>query len=136
MGRILKTINCTRNRYLAFGYGASATGFSNPDQLKMSRRVELELDFTGYTQLYVFAIAGNDNNGGERPNNVGEGLYCEFSNGETLPFFPICTRLKEMKTDWKRTKHLIYTMLFTLTGKNLLLIFLQHYRINQIKLLH
>ena len=76
------------NRYLAFGYGASATGFSNPDQLKMSRRVELKLDFTGYTQLYVFAIAGNDNNGGERPNNVGEGLFCEFSNGESLRLFP------------------------------------------------
>ena len=76
------------NRYLAFGYGASATGFSNPEELKTSRRVELELDFTGYTQLYVFAIAGNDNNGGERPNNVGEGLYCEFSNGETLRLFP------------------------------------------------
>ena len=76
------------SRYLAFGYAATATGFSNPDQLKTSRRVELELDFTGYTQLYVFAIAGNDNNGGERPNNVGEGLYCEFSNGETLRLFP------------------------------------------------
>ena len=77
------------NRYLAFGYGASATGFSNPEELKTSRRVELELDFTGYTQLYVFAIAGNDNNGGERPNNVGEGLYCEFQGtGETLRLFP------------------------------------------------
>ena len=76
------------NRYLAFGYGASATGFSNPDQLKSSRRVELELDFTGYTQLYVFAIAGNDNNGGERPNNLGEGLFCEFSNGTSLRLMP------------------------------------------------
>ena len=76
------------NKYLAFGYGASATGFSNPQELKMSRRVELELDFTGYTQLYIFAIAGNDNNGGERPNNVGEGLFCEFSNGESLRLMP------------------------------------------------
>tara|TARA_B100000902_G_scaffold4177_1_gene5347 strand:- start:10300 stop:14886 length:4587 start_codon:yes stop_codon:yes gene_type:complete len=76
------------NKYLAFGYGATATGFSNPGELKRSRRVELELDFTGYTQLYVFAVAGNDNNGGERPNNIGEGLYCQFSNGETLRLFP------------------------------------------------
>ena len=76
------------NKYLAFGYGASATGFSNPGSLKTSRRVELKLDFTGYTQLYVFAVAGNDNNGGERPNNIGEGLYCQFSNGETLRLFP------------------------------------------------
>ena len=76
------------NVYLAFGYGASATGFNNPDQLKTTRRVEYKLDFTGYTQLYVYAIAGNDNNGGERPNNPGEGLYCEFSNGESLRLFP------------------------------------------------
>jgi len=76
------------NVYLAFGYGASATGFSNPGELKRSRRVEYKLDFTGYTQLYVYAVAGNDNNGGERPNNPGEGLYCLFSNGESLRLFP------------------------------------------------
>ena len=76
------------NVYLAFGYGATATGFSNPGNLKTSRRVEYKLDFTGYTQLYVYAIAGNDNNGGERPNNEGEGLYCKFSNGESVRLFP------------------------------------------------
>ena len=76
-------------KYLAFGYGASATGFDNPQELKVSRRVEYKLDFTGYTKLYVYAIAGNDNNGGERPNNVGEGLYCEFkSTGDTRRLFP------------------------------------------------
>ena len=75
------------NLYLAFGYGASAS-IPNPSSLKTTRRVEYKLDFTGYTQLYVYAIAGNDNNGGERPNNVGEGLFCEFSNGESLRLFP------------------------------------------------
>ena len=75
------------NVYLAFGYGASA-GIDNPGILKTTRRVEYKLDFTGYSQLYVYAIAGNDNNGGERPNNPGEGLFCEFSNGESIRLFP------------------------------------------------
>ena len=76
------------NVYLAFGYRATATGFDNPDQLKLSRSVTYTLDFTGYTQLYVFAVAGNDSNGGERPNNENEGLYCIFGDGTELRLFP------------------------------------------------
>ena len=76
------------NRYLAFGYRATATGFSNPDQLKVSRGVIYNLDFTGYTQLFVYSICGNDSNGGERPNNPGEGLYCIFSDGTETRIFP------------------------------------------------
>ena len=75
------------NVYLAFGYGATSS-INNPSNLKVTRSVQYTLDFTGYTQLYVFAVAGNDNNGGERPNNIGEGLYCIFSNGSELRLFP------------------------------------------------
>ena len=74
------------NQYLAFGY--KAAGNLGASDLRQSRSVQYTLDFTGYTQLYVFAVAGNDNNGGERPNNTGEGLFCEFSNGESLRLFP------------------------------------------------
>jgi len=59
------------DRYLAFGYGSSGT-FGNT--LQTNRSVTYTMDFTGYTQLYIFAICGNDSNGGERPNNTGEGL--------------------------------------------------------------
>lgn len=59
------------DRYLAFGYGNSGTFGAN---LQTNRSVTYTMDLTGYTQLYVFAICGNDSNGGERPNNEGEGL--------------------------------------------------------------
>ena len=74
------------SQYLAFGYGAA--GNLGASDLRQNRSVQYTLDFTGYTQLYVFAVAGNDNNGGERPNNTNEGLYCQFSNGEELRLFP------------------------------------------------
>jgi hypothetical protein len=42
-------------------------------------------NLTGYDKLFVTAIAGNDNNGGERPNNGGERLRVNFSfNGSTV----------------------------------------------------
>ena len=46
------------------------------------------MDFTGYTKFYIFCIAGNDNNGGERPNDNGEGLYVEFSDGTVIQILP------------------------------------------------
>jgi len=72
------------DRYLAFGYGSSGT-FGNT--LQSSRSVTYTMDFTGYTQLYIFAICGNDSNGGERPNNVGEGLQVTIG-GATQQIIP------------------------------------------------
>ena len=72
------------DRYLAFGYGNSGTFGSS---LQTNRSVTYTMDLTGYTQLYVFAICGNDNNGGERPNNPGEGLQVTIA-GNTQQIIP------------------------------------------------
>ena len=41
------------------------------------------LNLSDYTKVYITAIAGNDNNGGERPNDAGDSLFVRFikSNG-------------------------------------------------------
>ena len=69
-------------QYLLFG----STGTSPFNTLQPNRRVTYSgLDFTNATTLFVYAIAGNDNNGGERPNTQGDGLYIEWPDGtETL----------------------------------------------------
>ena len=72
------------DRYLAFGYGNSGTFGSS---LQTNRSVTYTMDLTGYTQLYVFAICGNDSNGGERPNNSGEGLQVTIG-GNTQQIIP------------------------------------------------
>ena len=74
------------SQYLAFGYKAGGNlGLStNP----AFRSVTYTMDFTGYSKFYIFCIAGNDNNGGERPNDNGEGLYVEFSDGTTIQILP------------------------------------------------
>ena len=74
------------DRYLAFGY--DATGTYGGSQFLTSRKVRYVMDFTGYTQLYIFAISGNDNNGGERVNNPGEGLKIRFSDGTEDELIP------------------------------------------------
>lgn len=77
----------TSNRYLAFGYRATAN-INNPSSLKVTRSVTYTLDFTGFTQFFIFAIAGNDSNGGERPNNPEESLIVEFSDGTEVIILP------------------------------------------------
>lgn len=72
------------DRYLAFGYGNDGTFGSS---LQTNRSVTYTMDFTGYTQLYIFAICGNDSNGGERPNNIGEGLQVTIG-GQTQEIIP------------------------------------------------
>jgi len=82
----LKSGIAESNQYLAFGYKAS--GNLGATTLLSPRQVSYTLDFTGYTQFYIFAMAGNDSNGGERPNNLGEGLFVSFSDGTSTRIFP------------------------------------------------
>jgi len=72
------------DRYLAFGYGNTGTFGSS---LQTNRSVTYTMDLTGYTQLYIFAICGNDSNGGERPNNPGEGLQVTIG-GQSQQIIP------------------------------------------------
>ena len=64
------------NGYVAFGGG----GFSS---LQTTRECSITITNNGYTLLTVTGITGNDTNGGERPNNVGEGLYIVWPDGST-----------------------------------------------------
>lgn len=62
--------NTSGTQYFAFG-----TPTTNPFSTQQTlRRVEFTADLTGSRTLFVHAISGNDRNGGERINNIGEGL--------------------------------------------------------------
>lgn len=74
------------SQYLAFGY--KSDGNLGLTTTPSTRSVTYTLDFTGYTQFFIYAIAGNDSNGGERPNNIGEGLDVIFSDGTTVEILP------------------------------------------------
>lgn len=64
--------------YLAFG----TPGLSPFNTPILNREATYSnLDFTNYNQLIIYVIAGNDNNGGERVNNSGEGLRVIWSDG-------------------------------------------------------
>lgn len=63
------------NGYVAFG--GSSGGF------QQTREWTLTLTNTGYSLLAVTSISGNDSNGGERPNNFGEGIYVIWPDGTT-----------------------------------------------------
>ena len=72
------------NGYVAFGGGYSSS-------LITTRQWTATIDNTaGYTLMAITSIVGNDNNGGERPNNVGEGIYIIWPGGEqsTSPILP------------------------------------------------
>ena len=56
--------------------------------MKLTRSVTYTVDFTGYTEFFIYAIAGNDSNGGERPNNPEESLIVEFSDGSETIIIP------------------------------------------------
>ena len=62
--------NTSSTQYFAYGTPTTSP-FSTQQTL---RRVEFTADFTGCRTLFVHAISGNDRNGGERINNIGEGL--------------------------------------------------------------
>ena len=72
-------------QYLAFG----TPGTSPFNSLRTSRQVTYSnLDFSDAKQLFIYAIVGNDENGGERPNNTGEGLYIRWPNGTESRLIP------------------------------------------------
>lgn len=67
-----------------FGSGYVAFGGLYSNSLVINREYTVTIDNTaGYTLMAVTAIVGNDNNGGERVNNVGEGIYIVWPGGET-----------------------------------------------------
>ena len=57
------------------GFGSGYVAFGGPGGLQITRQWTVTINNPGYTLLAVTAIAGNDANGGERPNNTGEGIY-------------------------------------------------------------
>lgn len=72
-------------QYLAFG----SPGTSPHNTTKADRSVTYSgLDFTNCDTFIVFIITGNDTNGGERPNNNGEGIYIEWPDGTESEVVP------------------------------------------------
>jgi microcystin-dependent protein len=72
-------------QYLAFG----TPGTSPFNSLQTNRQVTYSnLDFSDAKQVFVYAIVGNDENGGERPNDPGEGLYLRWPNGTESLLIP------------------------------------------------
>lgn len=71
------------NGYVAFGGGSFGS-------LQSTRECSITITNNGYTLLTVTGITGNDTNGGERPNNVGEGLFIVWPDGSTssAPIIP------------------------------------------------
>ncbi|AHB80443.1 short tail fiber protein [Synechococcus phage ACG-2014h] len=62
------------------GFGTSGT--SPFGSLQLNRQVAYSnLDFSDATTFFVYVIVGNDENGGERPNDPGEGIYLRWPNG-------------------------------------------------------
>ena len=76
-GGFLNFGSSSSGQYLAFD-----TGSTDP----INREVTFVVNGTQVTQFFIFAIAGNDFNGGERVNTEGEGLRVSF-NGVTQPGF-------------------------------------------------
>ena len=66
----------------------SSLGTTLQDDLAVDRGLVFDIDCTNYTQLFILAIAGNDHNGGERPNNPGEGLRLIWPDGSEVNLLP------------------------------------------------
>ena len=72
-------------QYLAYG----TPGTSPFNSLQSTRSVTYSgLDFSNAKTFFVYAIAGNDNNGGERPNTAGDSLYVEWPDGTESLLLP------------------------------------------------
>lgn len=85
IGGFLKPlIDDAGNNYLAFG----TPGTSPFNSLQSLRTASYTFDLTGYSKIFIFAIAGNDSNGGERINNLGEGLRVVWPNGSDSIILP------------------------------------------------
>jgi hypothetical protein len=57
------------------GFGSGYVAFGGPGGLQITREWTVTVTNPGYNLLAVTSISGNDTNGGERPNNPGEGIY-------------------------------------------------------------
>jgi hypothetical protein len=73
-----------QTKYAAY----SSLGTTLQDDLAVDRGLVFDIDCSNYTKLFVLAIAGNDYNGGERPNHAGEGLTLIWPDGSTYPLLP------------------------------------------------
>lgn len=97
------------NQYV--GFGTRGTSPFNSTQYTREIRIT-NLNLTAYSAVRIFSIAGNETNGGERVNNVGEGIRVIWPNGSEsviLPsagdlggleiFDPLYTSWKEISVD-------------------------------------
>lgn len=66
----------------------SSLGTDPQATLAEDRGVTFNIDMANYTKFYVLAIVGNDHNGGERPNQAGEGLRIIWPNGSEETLLP------------------------------------------------
>lgn len=108
IGGFLEPIIASGPQYIAFGTRGN-TPF-NTTQYSREFRIQ-NLDLTGYVALRIFSIAGNDSNGGERTNNVGEGLRVIWPGGEEDTIIPAAGDLPggipefdEIYTSWTELK--------------------------------
>ena len=84
-GRFLDPLTTNGGRYIGLG----TTGTSPFNSTQYTREVRItNLDLTGYGVVRIFAIAGNEANGGERVNNAGEGLRVIWPNGSESVILP------------------------------------------------
>jgi hypothetical protein len=64
------------------GYGSGYVAFGGAGAFSEVRRYSVDLTNTnGNTLITITSIVGNDANGGERPNNPGEGIYVIWPDG-------------------------------------------------------
>jgi hypothetical protein len=76
--------------FVSPGYGSGYVAFGGPGGFATTRQWTVTFANTGYNLLTVVAIAGNDSNGGERPNDIGEGIYIIWPDNSvsTSPILP------------------------------------------------
>ena len=68
------------------GYVAFGTSGTSPFSTLQNPRIwSVTVPFAQYTLISITSIMGNDNNGGERVNNPGEGVYITWPDGTTEP---------------------------------------------------
>jgi microcystin-dependent protein len=83
-GGFAKSSNHNFTHYLSFGT------FNSPFRIQ-KRSTTLTLNTTDAYKIGIWAIAGNDRNGGERPNDSGEGLYVKIDGGSPRLIIPHAT---------------------------------------------
>ena len=84
------------------GYVAFGTGGSSPfSSLQSNRSWTVTVPFQSYTLIAITSIVGNDSNGGERPNQPGEGVYITWPDGTTEPN-PILPSAKDTGLDFSQ----------------------------------